>query len=103
MEITQSEPLFAQSHRRRSRYKDLIDLLETAPTNTWYSIRMDNVGGETAQQKQSNILGCCTRWFETGTVQTHVEGDRMFVRRVGTKAKRSPKALAVKLKKGEKS
>ena len=103
MEVTQSEPVFPHSHRRRSRYKELIGMLDAAPTETWYSMAIDDVGGETAQQKQSNILGCCTRWFETGTVQTHVEGDRMFVRRVGTKAKRSPKTSAAKLKKGEKS
>ena len=82
------EPLFATKYRKRSRYKPLVDVLQASPVNTWFAVALSDIAGDTDYKKQGNILNCTRRWFESGTVQTHVEDGMVFVRRVDAGGKR---------------
>ena len=83
MQITQRAPLFNEIGRRQNRnYKELLHLLEIAPVGTWFAVDQNDVTGPSLYAKQSTLVVCCYRRFERGTVETHVEGENIFVRRI---------------------
>ena len=83
MKITQQAPNFDQLNRRQNRnYKELLHLLNISPVGTWYAIPSCDVTGPSLYRKQSTLIGCCNRRWEKGSVETHVEGELIYLRRI---------------------
>ena len=83
MQMTQQAPRFDERNRRQNRnYKQLLRLLTIAPEGTWFAVSQYDVTGPSLYAKQSTLVCCSYRRFPKGTVETHVEGDKIFIRRV---------------------